>query len=264
MDLELEDKVVVVTGGAKGIGAAIVRSFAAEGAIPVILGRSPAEGSALAAEIEAADGRAMFLEAELTDEPALTAALDSVRARFGRIDGVVNNAGRNDGVGLGDGTAAFVASLERNLVQCFAVVHHCLGDLKAARGFVINIGSKVATTGQGHTSGYAASKGGLEGLTREWALDLAADGIRVNAVIPAEVMTPLYESWLATLDDPEGTRRAIEARIPLGGRMTKAEEIADLVVFLASPRSGHTTGQIVFADGGYTHLDRAYGNVRVE
>jgi L-fucose dehydrogenase len=112
-------------------------------------------------------------------------------------------------------------------------------------------------TGQGGTSGYTAAKGGVLALTREWALDLREHGIRVNAVIPAEVMTPAYETWIAAEPDPEARLSAIKRRIPLGQRMTLPSEIADSVLFLLSPRAGHTTGQWHFVDGGYTHLDRA-------
>ncbi|WP_017921542.1 SDR family oxidoreductase, partial [Burkholderia gladioli] len=114
-------------------------------------------------------------------------------------------------------------------------------------------------TGQGGTSGYCAAKGAVLSLTREWAASLAGDGVRVNAVIPAEVMTPLYESWLAGFDDPEAKLAAITQRIPFGKRMTTPEEIASTAVFLLSERASHTTGQWLFVDGGYTHLDRALG-----
>jgi L-fucose dehydrogenase len=112
-------------------------------------------------------------------------------------------------------------------------------------------------TGQGGTSGYAAAKGGVLALTREWAVELLPVGIRVNAVVPAEVMTPLYRQWLAGFPDPERALAEITARIPLDHRMTTPEEIAATVLFLLSPRSAHTTGQHVVVDGGYTHLDRA-------
>lgn len=122
---------------------------------------------------------------------------------------------------------------------------------------MVNISSKTAVTGQGNTSAYVAAKAAQLGLTREWAAALAPFGVRVNAVIPAEVMTPLYARWIATFPDPEAQLKEITARIPLGGRMTDAQEIAATVVFALSPRSGHTTGQWLFVDGGYTHLDRA-------
>lgn len=257
MNLELEHKVILVTGGAKGIGEAITRAFAAEKAIPCILGRNPAEANRLVAELRAAGGRADFFACEMTDEAAVRAAVAAVLARYGRIDCVVNNAGVNDGAGLRSPVADFRASLEKNIVQCFVLVQAALDALIASRGTIINIGSKCAVTGQGGTSGYVAAKGAMNGLTREWALDLAKHGIRVNCVLPAEVMTPQYDRWISTRPDPAASLAAINQTIPLGQRMTTAGEIADTVVFTASPRSSHTTGQILCVDGGYVHLDRA-------
>jgi NAD(P)-dependent dehydrogenase (short-subunit alcohol dehydrogenase family) len=156
----------------------------------------------------------------------------------------------------------FVQSLRRNIVHVYALTHYALDALIEAKGFVVNVTSKVPETGQGETSGYAASKGAMNALTREWALDLAKFGIRVNAVAPAEVLTPMYESWAQGKEDPVGYLAEVCERIPLGQRMTSAEEIANAVVFLASEKSSHTTGQIVYPDGGYVHLDRSYLNDR--
>lgn len=256
MDLELSDKVVVVTGGNKGIGEAISRSFAGEGSVVVVFGRNREEGQAFVEDLRSSGGKASFRFAEMTKEAEVMEAAQSVLAEFGRIDIVVNNAGVNDGVGVDAGVDAFRSSLEKNLTQCYSLVHHCLGALKESRGNIVNIGSKVAETGQGGTSGYAASKGGMNGLTREWALDLAPFGIRVNSVIPAEVMTPLYERWIRSQPNPESELKAICDSIPLEQRMTTAKEIADTVAFVASPLSAHTTGQILYVDGGYTHFDR--------
>src|SRR5579883_280088 len=197
MDLNLRDKAVIVTGGGAGIGGAISLGLAAEGAIPVILGRS-----ALAAEFErqllALQPRASFFRLDLEDEAACKAAVDGALEEFGALHGLVNNAGVNDNVGLDAGRAAFVASLEKNLIHYYVLAHYCVPHLKASRGSIVNISSKTALTGQGGTSGYCAAKGAQLALTREWAAALAADNVRVNAVIPAEVMTPLYRSWLAT------------------------------------------------------------------
>jgi len=253
MELGLEGKVILVTGGAKGIGAAIARGLAAEKALPVILDRDGESADALVQEL----GSGLALPVELTEEEAIRQVVATAREECGRIDGVVNNAGVNDGVGLERPPGEFLESLTRTLFHVFAVVHHALPDLEDSKGAIVNIGSKVATTGQGGTSGYAAAKGGVNGLTREWAVALAPFGVRVNCICPAEVMTPMYRDWLATLPDPEATQRKIEASIPLGQRFTKPEEIADLAVLLLSARSSHTTGQILFPDGGYTHLDRA-------
>ncbi len=264
MDLKLKDKVVIVTGGAKGIGAAAVETFAQEGAIPVIVGRSPDIGSALLERIGANSPRGLMIETELTDVKACQSAVEATIDCFGRIDGIVHNAGVNDGVGLKAGPGAFIASLERNLFHLYNLTHFALESLISSNGFIINVSSKLAVTGQGGTSGYAASKGAIHGLTREWAVDLAEHGIRVNTVVPAEVWTPMYDSWIRTVENPEQTLESIRARIPLGGRMTSAEEMGNAIVFLASSCSGHTTGQIHHIDGGYVHFDRSYGDIEKE
>jgi L-fucose dehydrogenase len=261
MNLNLNGKVVIVTGGAKGIGAGCVEVFAAEGAIPVIVGRSPQVGEELLASLGEAGAKGAVIEAELTSEEACKNAIEATLEKYGRIDGIVHNAGINDGVKLTDSPESFMGSLQKNIFHVFTLTHYALDALKKSRGFIVNVSSKVADTGQGATSGYAASKGAMNALTREWALDLAEYSIRVNTVVPAEVMTPLYEKWLNTLDDPDKTLREIEARIPFESRMTTSHEIANAVVFLASDKSAHTTGQIVYPDGGYVHFDRSYGNV---
>ncbi|CAM5490559.1 SDR family NAD(P)-dependent oxidoreductase [Mycolicibacterium aubagnense] len=256
MELGLAGKVVIVTGGGSGIGGAISLGLAAERAIPAIVSRSPL-GHDFEAKLKALAPEAMFVQANLESDDETEAAVAQIAEAFGRIDGVVNNAGVNDSVGLGAGPAEFRRSLDRNLIHYYAVVHHALPWLKESRGAIVNISSKTAVTGQGNTSAYAAAKGAQLSLTREWAAALLEDGIRVNAVIPAEVMTPLYANWLATFPDPQARLREISAAIPLGKRMTSADEIAATVVFLLSQRASHTTGQWLFVDGGYTHLDRA-------
>jgi len=256
MDLHLKDKVVIVTGGASGIGAAISLTLAQEGAIPVILGRHPVPQDLLD-QLDAVAAKHLFIPVELSDAQACRAAVDRTVQELGRIDGLVNNAGVNDSVGLDAGPAAFVESLQRNLVHYYTMAHCCVEHLKRSRGAIVNVSSKTAITGQGNTSGYCASKGAQLSLTREWAAALLGDGVRVNALIPAEVMTPLYERWIGSFDDPAAKLAGITARIPLGQRMTMPEEIARMCVFLLSDASSHTTGQWVFVDGGYTHLDRA-------
>jgi L-fucose dehydrogenase len=256
MDLQLKTKVVIVTGGAAGIGGAISLLLAQEGAIPVILGRSPM-ATEFQEQLAALQPGAIFQQLDLRDDKACADAVSRVHAELGRIDGLVNNAGINDGVSLEAGRAAFVSSLEANLIHYYVMAHYCLPHLQASRGAIVNISSKVALTGQGGTSGYCAAKGAQLALTREWAASLAKDGVRVNAVVPAEVMTPLYRSWLDRFDDPDARLESIVHKIPLGGRMTRAEEIADMSVFLLSERASHVTGQWIVVDGGYVHLDRA-------
>src|SRR5882757_926160 len=258
MDLRLKGKVVLVTGGAKGIGAAIVRGCGAEGAIPVIVDRDENAGEELHAELRAGRVESGLIIAELSAPEACANVVDGTIQKLGRLDALVNNAGVNDGVGLEHGTTEkFVASLERNLVHYYAMAHHAVGALKKARGSIVNISSKTAVTGQGGTSGYVAAKGAILGLTREWAAELLPYGIRVNAVIPAEVMTPLYRQWLEGFADPEEKLKSVVAKIPLDRRMTTPDEIAAMVVFLLSTKAAHITGQHLFVDGGYVHLDRA-------
>jgi len=261
MDLGIKDKVIIVTGGAKGIGEGIARLLAAEGAIPAIVGRSGADNIKVVKAIEAAGGKAFQTVAELTNPDDCKNAVAAVFEQFGRIDGLVNNAGVNDAVGLESGNYEdFMASLHKNMVHYYLMAHHCLPALKESKGAIVNITSKVADTGQGHTSGYAASNGGRNALTREWAVELLKYGVRVNAIAVAECWTPLYENWINTLPNPKEKLAEIEAKIPLESRMTTAEEIANGAAFLLSPRSSHTTGQIVYIDGGYVHLDRALAN----
>jgi L-fucose dehydrogenase len=258
VDLRLKDKVILITGGAKGIGAAIARTIAEEGAIPVIIDRDQDAAEKLNQDLRQCHGYSYLVVAELNTAEACFAAVEQTAKKPGRIDALVNNAGVNDSVGLEKGSPdQFVASLHRNLLHYYNMAHYALPHLKHTAGSIISISSKTAVTGQGGTSGYVASKGAILAMTREWAVELLPYGIRVNAVVPAEVMTPLYQQWLSTFSNPEEKLETIVARIPLGKRMTTSEEIAATVVFLVSCKASHITGQHLYVDGGYVHLDRA-------
>ena len=258
MDLQLKDKIILVSGGAKGIGEGISQVLAKEGALPVIIGRNEQDNLKTVASIESSGGRSFQVRAELTDPAASELAVKQVVEKFGKIDGLVNNAGVNDGVGLEKGNYSnFMASLHKNLVHYYLLAHFALPELKKSSGPIVNISSKTAETGQGSTSAYAASNGGRNALTREWAVELLKYGIRVNAIVVAECWTPLYENWINSLPDPKEKLKSIIDKIPLEKRMTTAEEIANMAAFLLSPRSSHTTGQLIHVDGGYVHLDRA-------
>jgi L-fucose dehydrogenase len=257
MNLNLKDKVVIVTGGAKGIGLGICKVLAAEGAIPVIIGRKEVDNLIAIKEIEALGHTAFAVEAELSRPEDCEKAIQQVIAECGRIDGLINNAGANDNAGLETGSyETFMDSLHKNLVHYYLMAHHALPELKKNKGSIVNIGSKTADTGQGKTSGYAASNGGRNALTREWAVELLPYSIRVNALIVAECYTPLYDTWMKTFENPEEKLKEITQKIPFEKRMTTVEEIANMVVFLLSEKSSHTTGQLIYVDGGYTHLDR--------
>ena len=261
MDLGLKNKVIIVTGGAKGIGEGIVRVLANEGAIPVIVGRNEEDNKKLLTELTASGKQSFQVVAELTNPEECEKAAWSVIKQFGRIEGLVNNAGVNDGIGLEAGNyQKFMESLHKNLVHYYLMAHFALPELKRSKGSIVNISSKTAETGQGNTSAYAAANGGRNALTREWAVELLKYGIRVNAIVVAECWTPLYEKWLNTLSNKEEKLKEIVSKIPLGNRMTTAEEIANMAAFLLSERSSHTTGQILHVDGGYVHLDRALAN----
>jgi len=258
MDLQLKNKVIIVTGGAKGIGEGIVRVLTAEGAVPVIVGRNEIDNLKLMDELKLGGAEIFQVTSELNKPGESEKATQAVVEKYGRIDGLVNNAGQNDGVGLEDGSyERFMESLHRNLVHYYLMAHFALPELKKSRGSIVNITSKTAETGQGNTSAYAAANGGRNALTREWAVELLKYGIRVNAIVVAECWTPLYEKWIRTLPDPEEKLKEITSRIPLEKRMTTKEEIANMTAFLLSEKSSHTTAQLIHVDGGYVHLDRA-------
>ena len=258
MDLQLKDKIIVVTGGSKGIGLSITHVLIEEGAFPVIVTRNEASAQEVLKDIQARGGQAQYVIAELSRPEACENACRQIVKEFGKVDGLVNNAGVNDGIGLEHGSyEGFIESIKRNVAHYYLMAHLLLPELKKSKGAIVNIGSKTSVTGQGGTSGYAAANGGRNSLTREWAVELLPYGIRVNAIIVAECYTPLYAKWIKTLPNPEERLQEIIQKIPLEQRMTYPEEIANTAAFLLSEVSGHTTGQLLYVDGGYVHLDRA-------
>ena len=258
MDLQLKDKVVLITGGAKGIGEAISRGCAREGAIPVFVDKDIKAGKKLDGELRNGSAMCRFISADILPVESCREVVEQTLKEFGRLDVLVNNVGANDNVGLENGTPErYVSSLRLNLFHYYNMAHYALPSLKKTQGCILNIASKVAVTGQGGTSGYTSAKGAILSLTRDWAAELLGCGIRVNALVPAEVITPLYKQWVGTFPNPEEKLAHIVSKIPLGRRMTQPHEIAAMVLFLISPQASHITGQHVFVDGGYTHLDRA-------
>lgn len=257
MELDIEEKVFIVSGGSEGIGAAITKSIVTEGGRVIIATRASEEiTDKFISTINTSEDLIFAIYGDLQESDNCKDVIDFAIEKFGHIDGIVNNAGVNDKIGIDAGPEAFRASVKLSLFHFYDLVHYALPYLKMTKGGIVNIASKVAVTGQGNTSGYAAAKGAVLGLTREWALDLSQYGIRVNAILPAEVMTPMYRQWLSSCDDPVAVEESIKNKIPLENRMTTPEEIASMVVFLLSSKSGHTTGQWMNVDGGYVHFDR--------
>lgn len=259
MDLNLKGKVVVISGAAGkegSIGETILQRLWEEGAIPALIDRND-RGHAYIKAIRERGIDAIFCQTDVTHPKEVEKALATISEKYGRIDVVLNNVGVNDGVGLDASYEEFMDSLKLNMVSYFLIVKHALPLLKKSKGNILNIGSKVALTGQGRTSGYAASKGGVLALTREWAVDLIPYGIRSNAIIIAESWTPSYDAWIKTIPNGEEKLQSIVEKIPFENRMTTPDEIANVCLFTISDRSSHTTGQFIFVDGGYVHLDRA-------
>jgi L-fucose dehydrogenase len=258
MDLQLNGKVVLITGGAKGIGEAISRGAAKEGAIPVFVDKDADSGNRLHSELQASGAKSLFISADILPAENCRAVVEQTLEKFGRLDVLINNVGANDNVGLENGSPEkYISSLRLNLFHYYNMAHFALPALKKSQGCILNVASKVAITGQGSTSGYTSAKGAILSLTRDWAAELLPFGMRVNALVPAEVLTPLYKWWVNQFPNPEEKLAYISSKIPLGKRMTQPHEIAAMVLFLISPQASHITGQHVFVDGGYTHLDRA-------
>lgn len=259
MDLGLKNKVVVISGaaGMKGsIGETILHNLANEGAIPAIIDRND-RAIEYVDEIQKKGIDALYCKTDVTDPEQIKKAIIKITEKYGRIDVVINNVGVNDGAGLEATYEEFMNSLKLNLVSFFLIVKFAVPFLKESKGNILNIGSKVALTGQGGTSGYAAAKGGVLGLTREWAVDLIQYGIRSNAIIISECWTPSYKSWIESIANGDQKLKSIIKKIPLENRMTTPQEIANTCLFTISEKSSHTTGQFITVDGGYVHLDRS-------
>lgn len=256
MDLLLKDKVVIVTGGTKGIGEGIVRSMANEDAIVIMVNRPGKEGPQIEKELREKGQQIYYIPAELTEISECKRVIDETVERFGRIDVIVNNAGGNNQKDLLTPPEEFMKGMRDNLIHYYALVHYAHDYLVASKGSIVNIGSHVSITGQGHTSAYVAAKGAINGLTREWAAYFCDKDVNVNCVVPGSVWTNSYVKWAAQFPDPAARRKMAEQNIPFGRRMTTIEEFSDVVVFVASGRATHLTGEIIVCDGGYTRLDR--------
>ena len=258
MDLQLKDKVIIVTGGAKGIGAGIVQACAAEGAMPVIVGRDADAGKQVQDEIQRTGGRCGLISVELSTPESCSRSVDQVLKDFGRLDGLVNNAGRNDKVGLEDGNPdEYVASLQP---QPRALLRHGALLAAAPEAFAGQHREHRLEDRSHRTRQYVRIRlverrnyGAHPGVGCRTAA-LRNSGEYRDSCRSHDSAVP---QWLDTFPNPKEKLANIISKIPLDKRMTTSEEIAAMVVFLISPKSSHTTGQHMFVDGGYVHLDRA-------
>ncbi len=259
MEKLLADKIAIVTGGARGIGEAVVRKFSEEGAAVSFIDINKILGVSLSQELNELGYNTFFFHGDLMKSSTVVDFIERTINQFNKIDILVNNAGVNDFIGLEDDPNKFITSLEKNLFHYFYTAHYALPYLIQSKGVIVNISSKVALMGEGHTSGYAAAKGGILALTKEWALDLAKYGIRVNSVIPAQVWTPLAEEAVTKNPQGQALKNYLESKIPLGKRFTNVQEVANTVLYLASALSQHTTGSELHPNGGY-FLDNRFLN----
>ena len=252
---KLTDRVAVITGGASGIGAATARLFAAEGARVALADLDAATLEATTHAIADAGGTALALVADVTRAADATAGIGRVMAAWGRLDIVVTAAGISVG-----GTVATIdeALWDRvfatNVKGTYLWLHEALPHMIAAgRGAIVTIASQLAVSSGGNNAAYIASKGAIVSLTRTMAVDHAAQGIRVNALMPGVIDTPMPRRSLQRFADPEATRARWMQRHPLG-RFGRPEEVAKAALYLASDDASFTTGSLLFVDGGWTAM----------
>jgi NAD(P)-dependent dehydrogenase (short-subunit alcohol dehydrogenase family) len=249
--LELKDKVVLITGARRGMGKADALLMAKAGAKVVLADISQEECQVVADEIKKAGGQALALKCDVTDKKCVTETVEKTVKEFGRIDVLVNNAGICQFKPFLDMTEEeWDKIIEVNLKGYFLCAQAAAKEMaKQKSGVIVNIASIVMGQigkGMGGLAHYSASKGGIAALTKTLAIELAPYNIRVNAIAPGAIDTPMASS---TKMDPE-TMAAILAPIPMK-RMGRAEEIASTVLFLASDASSYITGSIVVVDGGW-------------
>ena len=251
MNLELQDKVAIVTGGAMGIGEAAARKLAGEGAVVAIFDVNREAGTKTAADIAKSGARCEFYQCDVSKAREVENAVGAVAAKHGGIDVLVSNAGIQDyGDVVSTTEEAWDHLMGINLKGCFLLSKHAAPHMtKRGNAAIVVVGSVQSMTAIGNSVAYVTAKHGLLGLTRAMALDYAQKGIRVNCVCPGAIDTPMLR-WAASLDpNPERVLRVCD-RMHALGRMGKAEEVADAIVYLASPRASFITGAALLVDGG--------------
>jgi NAD(P)-dependent dehydrogenase (short-subunit alcohol dehydrogenase family) len=251
----LAGKVALVTGGTQGIGEAIVGVFAAEGARVVFCGRRLDAGEKLERRLSQAGLTALYVSADVSKEADVRLLVATVLERFGRLDIVVNNAGITaSGPVEHLALETWRSVMEHNVTSMFLVSREAIPALRAAGGgSIINLGSTYGVVGAAGSSAYGASKAAAINFSKTLALEVAADGIRVNALCPGSTTTPMNLEWAAAQPDPDAALRELAARHPLGRTASPLEQ-ARAALFLASDDASFVTGHALMVDGGYTAI----------
>ena len=249
--MKLQDRVAIITGGTKGIGLGCARVFARHGCAVVLAARGEEDGEKARKELVEAGHQAQFFRCDVTSEEDMRGLIDRTIETHDRLDCMVNNAGWHPPSMSIDDTAVneYERLLRLNLTSTFMGCKFAAPHLRKTRGSIINMSSEVALIGQRLAPSYVSTKAGQLGLTRALALDLAPDGVRVNAVCPAGVMTPLMQEWADTEYDPLAALEMVDSWHPLG-RMATVEEMGEVCAFLASEEASFVTGQTICPDGG--------------
>ena len=250
--MRFKNRVVIVTGGSKGIGAGCAEVFCQEGGLVAILSRGREAGEAKAIELsEKGPGRAIYLPCDVSLPKQIQAAVERTVQDFGRLDCIINNAGWHPPATSIDDTSVedLQGLLDLNTIGTFAGAKFSVPFLKKTKGTIINISSMVGILGQDMASAYCATKAAQLGFTRALAMELGPQGIRVNAILPGNIDPPLMREWAATLDDPKSALERV-SQMQVFGRMGTAEEMGRIALFLATEESSFITGQCIQAEGG--------------
>lgn len=250
--MRFADHVVIVTGGAKGIGEGCARVFCKEGGTVAILDLDDVAGRKLAEELSTlGPGQAVCKFCDVRQPDQIRNAVTQIAEQFGRLDCLVNNAGWHPpALSIEDTTLELLEDqLRLNYTSGFLAAQAAVPHLRKTQGTIVNISSMTAVLGQEHSTAYAASKAAQLGFTKSLAIELGPANVRVNAILPSHVDTPLLQAWAKTLPDPQaGLLRA--AQVQALGRMAHIEEIGRVALFLATEDSSFITGQAIEVDGG--------------
>ena len=247
----LNDQVALVTGATSGIGEAIARRFAAEGARVAVVGRNFERGAAVVRAINQAGGSAQFFAADVTSDDAVRGLVQAVLQRFGMLDIVVNNAGLSvPGTVVDTTPAQWDQVFAINVASAYLVSHHAMPHLLARRsGSVINISSEAGLKGLKDRAAYCAAKAALVGLTKAMAVDHSGDGVRINCICPGTVETPMVSRLIAEHASPQAMKDAFLQR-RLTPYLGTPDDIAEAALYFALPGNRYATGAILSVDGG--------------